>query len=157
MSTFPGILGNLRPGPLLRTPHAASQLPLPAFGIRSCRTCVPFSPSSVGMLSYFCSLFLLSSFLALVLVLLRRLTTPLHLHPLPSRVGNVCGVVGDSEVRENWLIDTGCSSFFTSHFSTYLCLCHTMTCYPLSLCASTIECITHGIMLARPALSDDLT
>jgi len=48
----------------------------------------------------------LSSLLALVLVLVlflrRRLTTPRHLLPLPSRVGTVCGVVGDSEVRENW-------------------------------------------------------
>lgn len=61
-------------------------------------------------------------------------------------------------VEWNWWIDTGCSSFvFTSHFSTYSCLCHTMTCDPLSLCAPTIECIAHGIMLARPALSDDLT
>lgn len=55
-----------------------------------------FSPSSVGILSFFCSLFMLSSLLALVPVLVllrrRRLTTPRHLLPLPSRVGNVCGV-----------------------------------------------------------------
>lgn len=49
-------------------------------------------------------LVLVASFLALVLVLvlLRRHTTPRRLLPLPSRVGNVCEVVGDSEVQENW-------------------------------------------------------